>query len=186
MVSKIFEKYSKSTNTGSTLYYSTVKTPVGNIIACASDEYLYLVAFEDSKNLVKNIQAIHNEVSCSFEENSNIKVFQKLKEELALYFNGSLKKFTVPCKTLGSEFQKEVWKNLQELPYSTTMSYGDFAKTMGRPASHARAVGSACGANAHLLVIPCHRLVASGSKGGFNSGKDRKEWLIDHEKKFSI
>lgn len=71
-----------------------------------------------------------------------------------------------------------------ELPYGSTSTYGEIAKALGRPASHARAVGAACGANAHLLVIPCHRVVASGSKGGFSCGLNRKEWLLNHEKKF--
>lgn len=72
------------------------------------------------------------------------------------------------------------------MPYGSTQSYGDLAKSLGRSASHARAIGAACGANPHLLVIPCHRLVASNAKGGgFSSGLDRKEWLLNHEKKYT-
>lgn len=81
---------------------------------------------------------------------------------------------------------QEVWNKLTEIPYGTTETYGDLAKDLGRSASHSRAVGAACGANAHLIVIPCHRLVATGSKGGFSSGIDRKEWLIKHEKEFAL
>lgn len=71
-----------------------------------------------------------------------------------------------------------------ELPYGSTQTYGQLAKALGRPPTHSRAVGAACGANGLLLVVPCHRLVASGSKGGYNSGVDRKDKLIEHEKKW--
>lgn len=78
---------------------------------------------------------------------------------------------------------QEVWKKMKEVPYGSTQTYGDLAKSIGRSASHSRAVGAACGANGHVFVIPCHRIVASNSKGGFSSGVDRKEWLLLHEKK---
>lgn len=78
-----------------------------------------------------------------------------------------------------------MWNKLLEVPYGSTNTYGDLAKLLGRPASHARAVGSACGANSHILLIPCHRLVSTASKGGFSCGIDRKEWLLKHEKKFA-
>ncbi|CAH2048676.1 unnamed protein product, partial [Iphiclides podalirius] len=86
---------------------------------------------------------------------------------------------------LQEDFQKEVWNKLLELPYGSTTTYAELAKALGRPASHARAIGAACGANLHLMVIPCHRVVASCSKGGFSCGLDRKEWLLKHEKKYS-
>ena len=69
-----------------------------------------------------------------------------------------------------------------ELPYGSTQTYGELAGAIGRPLSHSRAVGAACGANFLLLVVPCHRLVAAGSKGGYNSGVDRKAKLIELEK----
>lgn len=78
-----------------------------------------------------------------------------------------------------------MWDKLLQLPYGSTLTYGDLAKALGRPASHSRAVGAACGANSLLLVVPCHRLVASGSKGGYNSGVDRKSKLIELEKSYS-
>lgn len=77
-----------------------------------------------------------------------------------------------------------MWNGLLDISYGSTQSYGDLAKALGRPASHSRAVGAACGANAHVIVIPCHRLVASNSRGGFSCGLDRKDWLLKHEEKF--
>ncbi|XP_041979196.1 methylated-DNA--protein-cysteine methyltransferase, inducible [Aricia agestis] len=161
-----------------------VDSPVGEIIACADENHLLLVTFEDTKNFEKRFEVIAEECQCKFIEKPN-KILESFQSEMKLYFEGKLKSFNVPVRTFGSDFQKEVWEKLLKLPYGSTQSYGDLAKEMGRPSSHSRAVGAACGANAHLIVIPCHRLVASGSKGGFNSGKDRKEWLLNHEKKCS-
>ncbi|GBP59389.1 Methylated-DNA--protein-cysteine methyltransferase [Eumeta japonica] len=123
---------------------------------------------------------------CNFIENEKNEVQDIFEQELKAYFNGNLFTFTVPVKMWGSEFQKEVWSKLQESSYGYTQTYSELAKTMGRPASHARAVGGACGANAHVIVIPCHRIVATGSKGGFSCGLDRKEWLLEHEKKYIV
>ncbi|XP_026499651.2 methylated-DNA--protein-cysteine methyltransferase [Vanessa tameamea] len=180
-ISKIL-KCSKNGNNQVCVY--SFETPVGKIVAGADDDFLYVVIFEDSKNVEKTFQAISKKLSCHFVEEKN-KILDQFESEIKEYFAGDLQKFTLPIKTLGSEFQKDVWDKLLAIPYGSTHTYGELAKVMGRPASHSRAVGAACGANAHLLVIPCHRLVASGSNGGFSSGLDRKEWLLNHEKKFS-
>ncbi|XP_050350576.1 methylated-DNA--protein-cysteine methyltransferase [Nymphalis io] len=173
-----------STNGNNKVSVYSFETPVGRIIAGADDNFLYFVIFEDSKNFERTIQAIAKQLTCNFVEEKN-KILDQFESEIKEYFAGDLHKFTIPIKTLGSEFQKDVWDKLLEIPYGSTKTYGELAKDMGRLASHSRAVGAACGANAHLLVIPCHRLVASGSNGGFSSGLDRKEWLIKHEKEFA-
>ncbi|KAJ8722174.1 hypothetical protein PYW08_004576 [Mythimna loreyi] len=180
-LSKILTKYSN--NSGALVYVNTYDFPVGKTIAAADDEFLYIITFEDSKNLEKHFETLSKELSCKFIESEN-KVLQKLKTELSDYFDCKLKKFTVPIKTFGSDFQKDVWNKLLELPYGSTQTYGDLAKAMGRPASHSRAVGAACGANSLPIVVPCHRIVASGSKGGYSSGVDRKSKLIELEKSF--
>ncbi|KAM3965301.1 methylated-DNA--protein-cysteine methyltransferase-like [Aphomia sociella] len=164
---------------------TTIETPIGKVIAAGDDDFLYMISFEDSKNLEKKLQILSENYSCNFVEGTN-KVLEKFKYEFSEYFEGNLKNFTLPLKTVGSEFQKQVWQQLQQLPYGTYQTYGDLAKSLGRSASHSRAVGAACGANAHLLVIPCHRVVASGSKGGFSCGIDRKEWLLELETKYKI
>ncbi|VVC86625.1 unnamed protein product, partial [Leptidea sinapis] len=150
----------------------------------ADDEYLYAVCFEDTKNMDKIFKNIAESSSCNFVHEQN-KTLKQFHSELTDYFNGKLKKFLTPIKTTGSEFQKEVWNKLVEQPYGSTQSYADLAKSLGRSSSHSRAIGAACGANAHLIVVPCHRIVASAHKGGFSCGIDRKEWLLNHEKKYS-
>ncbi|XP_075977897.1 O-6-alkylguanine-DNA alkyltransferase [Anticarsia gemmatalis] len=161
-----------------------IDSSVGKAFAAADDDNLYIVTFEDSKSLEKKFEALSKELSCKFVEDKN-KIIKLLEKELNDYLDGKLKKFTVPIKSFGSEFQNEVWDKLLELPYGSTQTYGDVAKALGRPGSHSRAVGAACGANPLAIIVPCHRLIASNSKGGYNSGVDRKEKLLELENKYS-
>nr|XP_021185543.2 methylated-DNA--protein-cysteine methyltransferase, inducible [Helicoverpa armigera] len=177
---KILAKFSK--NSVSTVYVNNFESPVGQVTAAADDDFLYIVTFEDSKNFEKHFDTLAKELSCKYIESKN-KVLEKFEKEFTDYIDGKLKNFTVPIKTHGSDFQKDVWNKLLELPYGSTQTYGDLAKALGRPPSHSRAVGAACGANALLVVVPCHRLIASGSKGGgYDAGVDRKDKLIQLEK----
>ncbi|XP_059052147.1 methylated-DNA--protein-cysteine methyltransferase [Achroia grisella] len=182
----IFNMISKYSN-GSALTVNIIsfESPVGKIVAAADDDFLYFVCFEDSKKIEKKIQSLSEELSCNFLEGTN-KVLESLKYELSEYFEGNLKTFSVQIKTTGSDFQKQVWAKLHQLPYGTCQTYSDLAKSIGLSGSYSRAVGAACGANSHLLVVPCHRIVAVGSRGGFSSGIDRKEWLLEHEKKHTL
>ncbi|XP_023953494.2 methylated-DNA--protein-cysteine methyltransferase-like [Bicyclus anynana] len=181
-LSDIIKRHSRKS--GKLVYVYKFNSPIGSLIACADQEYIHLVCFEDSKNCEKMLKAIADKLNCEYVEETN-KILEVLEYEIQQYFDGKLKKFNVPMKTFGTELQKEVWEKLIEIPYGTTQTYGTLAKEMGRSASHSRAVGAACGANAHIILIPCHRLVAAGSGGGFSCGVDRKEWLINHEKKIS-
>lgn len=94
-----------SNNSGIPVYVNTYESPVGKAITAADNEFLYIVTFEDSKNFEKSFETLAKELSCKFIEGEN-KLLQKLKEELENYFDGKLKKFTVPIKTYGSDFQK--------------------------------------------------------------------------------
>lgn len=102
--------------------------------------------------------------------------------ELKKYFTHTLRHFTVPICLIGTDFQKEAWKALAAIPYGTLATYGEIAKTLGRPKA-ARAVGGACNHNPIAIIIPCHRVVgATGELTGFAGGLDIKEKLIDLEK----
>ncbi|CAB3261598.1 unnamed protein product [Arctia plantaginis] len=158
----------------------TFVTPIGKAIAVADDDYLYILSFEDSKNLEKKFETLSTQLECKFVESNN-KLIEKIKEEFSQYLKGSLKKFTVPVKFFGTDFQNAVWNKLLELPYGSTQTYADLAVALGRAKSHSRAVGGACGANPLLVVVPCHRLVGVASKGGYNSGEDRKDKLLKLE-----
>ena len=108
----------------------------------------------------------------------------RLEEELKAYFQGECKTFTVPTRSSGTEFEREVYAALRRIPYGETRSYLDIAKAIGRPKA-ARAVGQACGKNPLLLVIPCHRVIASnGTMGGFRLSLDIKAQLLKLEKTY--
>jgi methylated-DNA-[protein]-cysteine S-methyltransferase len=109
-----------------------------------------------------------------------------LTDKLRRYFSGELGSIdTLPTRTGGTAFQREVWRSLREIPCGTTTSYGELAKRIGRP-SAVRAVGLANGANPIGVVVPCHRVIgSSGSLTGYGGGIERKRWLLDHERKGS-
>lgn len=109
-------------------------------------------------------------------------IFAKLKRELVGYFSGKLKKFTVPFEQTGTEFQARVWKEISKIPYGKTKSYAEVAKGAGRPKA-VRAVGTACGSNHLWLLVPCHRVVATGGGlGGYGGGLKRKADLLELER----
>ena len=82
---------------------------------------------------------------------------------------------------VGTDFQKQVWRELLEIPSGNRVSYSTVAKNIGRPKAW-RAVGSAVGANPIVLLIPCHRVVpASGGTGNYRWGSDRKQAILDIE-----
>ncbi len=81
----------------------------------------------------------------------------------------------------GTDFQRRVWSELQEIPYGETISYGELARRVGNP-SAVRAVGLANGRNPITIIVPCHRVIgADGSLTGYGGGLERKAWLLDHE-----
>lgn len=101
---------------------------------------------------------------------------------LADYFAGDPKALdTVVVATPGTDFQRQVWAALRTIPVGRTISYGELAARIGRPAA-VRAVGLANGANPIGIVVPCHRVVGSnGRLTGYAGGLERKRWLLAHE-----
>lgn len=98
------------------------------------------------------------------------------------YFEGKRKEFEFdPDWTGATEFDTKAWTALREIPFGETRTYGELARTIGRPAA-ARAVGGAMHRNPIALMVPCHRVVGhNGSLTGFGPGLGKKEWLLRHE-----
>jgi methylated-DNA-[protein]-cysteine S-methyltransferase len=106
--------------------------------------------------------------------------------QLREYFAGKRVEFDLPLAPEGTAFQRGVWRQLQEIPYGETISYGELARRVGNPKA-SRAVGSANGANPLPIVIPCHRVIAGdGSLGGFGGGLPTKQTLLDLELQASV
>jgi len=101
--------------------------------------------------------------------------------QLAEYFAGTREDFDLPLTLEGTEFQQQVWRELQSIPFGQTVSYGDLARSIGKP-SAVRAVGSANGDNPVSIIVPCHRVIGSdGGLTGYGGGLERKQWLLKHE-----
>lgn len=101
------------------------------------------------------------------------------------YFKGKRKQFDLKLKPEGTDFQKEVWKEVFKIPFGETKSYQEIADTLGDPGA-VRAVGNANGHNPIPILIPCHRVIGSDGKlTGYSGGISRKEWLLKHELTFS-
>jgi methylated-DNA-[protein]-cysteine S-methyltransferase len=108
--------------------------------------------------------------------------FKDIVEQLREYFAGQRHQFDVPLALDGTPFQREVWAALLDIPYGTTVSYGELAARIGRPAA-ARAVGLANGRNPVSIIVPCHRVIGSdGALTGYGGGLDRKEHLLAFER----
>jgi methylated-DNA-[protein]-cysteine S-methyltransferase len=101
--------------------------------------------------------------------------------QLGEYFAGGRTEFDIHFDTVGTDFQKAVWKQLGEIPFGVTRSYGEIARGIGNPAA-VRAVGMANGANPISVIVPCHRVIGSdGALTGFGGGLDIKRALLEHE-----
>lgn len=97
------------------------------------------------------------------------------------YENGLRKDFDWSIQLSSTEFQKRVYIALQSIPYGETRTYHEVALMIQHPKA-SRAVGQAISKNPILIVIPCHRVLAKQGLGGFSSGLDLKETLLNLEK----
>lgn len=161
------------------LYTKTFETPLGKMVAYANQDSLLLLDFEDSKYFAKHFE----EVSSTYGviKKSGNAVLNLLDKELKQYFKGKLKKFTVPVEFTGTEFQKKVWQELQNIGFGEYRSYQSQADAMKRPKS-VRAVANANSRNKLCLVVPCHRVIGKNlSLTGYAGGVERKEALLKLE-----
>ena len=107
-------------------------------------------------------------------------------QQLCQYFSGQRKQFDIPLRPRGTAFQLLVWKELQQVPYGQTASYGQIARRIGNHRS-VRAVAQAIGANGIGILIPCHRVIGCDrSLTGFTGGLDKKSYLLELERVNSL
>ncbi|RMH64349.1 MAG: methylated-DNA--[protein]-cysteine S-methyltransferase [Calditrichaeota bacterium] len=108
-------------------------------------------------------------------------LMDELMDQLKAYFKGKQPDFDLPIRMVGTDFQMKVWRTLQDIPYGTTITYGEQARRLGRPDA-VRAVASANGANALAIIIPCHRVVGrDGALTGYGGGISTKKKLLELE-----
>ncbi|OKK05913.1 cysteine methyltransferase [Streptomyces sp. CB03234] len=108
--------------------------------------------------------------------------FEGIAAQLRAYFAGELTRFELARTGAGTDFQRRVWRALEDIPYGTTVTYGEIAARVGAPGAGVRAVGTAIGRNPLLVVRPCHRVIgADGALRGYAGGLERKERLLGLE-----
>jgi methylated-DNA-[protein]-cysteine S-methyltransferase len=150
------------------LRYTTVASPIGPLTLTSDGEALTGVYMEPQPDAAE--RWVRDD-----------RMFKPVVDQLNAYFEGDRQQFDIPLSVRGTPFQERVWKELRAIPYGETISYAQLAQRVGLPRA-ARAVGSANGCNRIPIIIPCHRVIASGGGlGGFGGGLDRKRWLLEHE-----
>lgn len=157
-----------------------VDSPLGELCVCAGADGVCLIDFADRRKRKAQLEALPARLGCDVAQGDNPQL-ALLRDELAKYFAGRLKKFTVPVALRGTPFQVAVWKQLLKIPYGRTASYEQVAARVKRPGAQ-RAVGTANGRNKIAIVVPCHRVInKSGGLGGYGGELWRKEFLLELE-----
>jgi len=170
----------KSTPSGSALALRRIPSPLGSMIAVASEKGLRLLDFADGAKFDRNYRRALRGHEGEVPESGNL-ALDLAEKELAAYFDGTLCSFSLPLDLEGSPFEMAVWSGLSGIGYGETMSYSALAALVGQ-SGMSRAVAGAVARNRVLLVLPCHRVIgASGRLMGFGAGVERKEWLLRHE-----
>jgi methylated-DNA-[protein]-cysteine S-methyltransferase len=156
-----------------TLAFTEMDTPVGRLLLAGTDEYLSLLWFQSgSRPMTPNPAWRQDE-----------RPLRRVIAELSEYFAGRLHQFTLSLQPDGTTFQKRVWKELEQIPYGETISYGQLAERIGNPKA-SRAVGLANGANPISIIVPCHRVIgANGKLTGYGGGLSVKEKLLALERR---
>ncbi len=143
--------------------YSILKTSVGNIKIVADEDIVLKVEFSDQTKEFPN------------------KTSEQAKKQLEEYFLGTRRGFDLNLKMQGTKSQIDFYKKLIDVPYGTSMTYAEISKKVFGTENKARVVGNYLSKNNHLIIIPCHRIVAKNDVGGFKEGKRIKEKLLKLE-----
>jgi AraC family transcriptional regulator of adaptative response/methylated-DNA-[protein]-cysteine methyltransferase len=165
-----------------TLVSSRLESPVGYLEVAANSEGICLLEFEDRRALPTQWKVLARRFGTPVVPGRNEHV-DRLADELARYFAGELREFTVPLVIRGTPFQERVWRRLLQIPFGETLSYEGLARAVGCPGAQ-RAVGRANGDNRLAIVVPCHRVVQKdGQLRGYGGGLWRKQFLLDLERR---
>jgi AraC family transcriptional regulator of adaptative response/methylated-DNA-[protein]-cysteine methyltransferase len=161
----------------SSIWVNRVGTPLGSMVMGVHDSGLCLLEFAERRMLDTQLKRLSRHMGRVFLPGEH-PLMEQVKNELDAYFDGTLRRFTLPLTAPGTAFQEAVWSALLEIPFGETRSYADIAASIGQPEA-VRAVGQANGDNRIAIIIPCHRVVgAGGEPTGYGGGIWRKEYLL--------
>lgn len=144
----------------------TFETPLGALCAAEEDGAITALRFGEGG------------------QNAETPLLLRAREQILEYFDGKRKSFDLPLCPEGTDFQKRVWRALEQIPYGEKRTYSEIAASVGSP--HAcRAVGTTCNRNPIAIIVPCHRVIgASGLLVGYAYGLDAKKYLLSLEKMY--
>ena len=150
------------------MYESVYESPIGRILIKADENAVVYLGFDAAGRGSAKGNAVTD--LCG--------------SELDRYFKGNLREFAVPVSLSGTAFRLKAWDELKKIPYGCTISYKELAERLGNVKA-VRAVGGANHHNPVSIIVPCHRVIgADGSLTGYGGGLWRKEWLLEHEKRY--
>jgi methylated-DNA-[protein]-cysteine S-methyltransferase len=154
-------------------FFCYIESPIGRLLLSADAQAL--------TGLYMGSPSKQPDLRKEWHEDPAAGVLPLAARQLKEYFAGTRRKFDLPLHMNGTAFQQRVWRELTQIPFGATWSYGQLAKRIGNP-NGSRAVGLANGRNPIAVIVPCHRVIgADGSLTGFGGGLPRKQWLLSHE-----
>ena len=174
------------------LFRSIIGTPIGDMLALASDQGLCALEFttgEEPNRGRERLTRLNARLGRWFPPYDIVEretpTIARTRGWLTAYFEGTAAAIgDLPLDMRGAPFEKRVWTALTAIPPGQTTSYGAIARAL-KSEGASRAVGAANGANPVAIIVPCHRVIgSSGSLTGYGGGLDRKTWLIDHERRW--
>jgi methylated-DNA-[protein]-cysteine S-methyltransferase len=152
--------------------FSYFESPIGRLLLTSDGTALTGLYMEPSRKA---------QCTDGWIEDVSVAPLSATVRQLTEYFEGTRREFDLPLRLQGTVFQTRVWRELTEIPYGQTWSYGQLAQRIDKP-SASRAVGLANGRNPISILVPCHRVIgADGSLTGYGGGIERKRWLLVHE-----
>lgn len=151
--------------------YSILKTSqFGDLLLVADETHLRGIYFADCKHAPAR--------RSDWKLDPSHPPLKHAGQELREYIEGKRDRFSVPMRSVGTEFQRKVWEEIARIPFGETITYSELAERSGAP-SAVRAAGTATGRNPLSIVIPCHRVAGkNGGLGGYAGGLERKRRLL--------
>lgn len=165
---------------GVNISYTIAASPLGRLLVAVTERGVCAVRMADNDaELEKSLADEFPHAQINRDDSALRESVQKILNHL----EKNEPRLDLPLDIKATAFQRQVWEQLRAIPYGETVSYSDVAKALGKPGA-VRAVGRACATNPVALVIPCHRVVREDKTlGGYRWGLDRKQKLLEHERR---
>jgi methylated-DNA-[protein]-cysteine S-methyltransferase len=152
-----------------------------SVYSCCIDTPIGFLRLETNNKALTAIRFVDSAEDTNIETPDLPAVLSDTAKQLKEYFKGDRSDFDIPVAPSGTNFEQEVWQELQQIGYGATITYVQLAHRLGDP-NKVRAVGRANGQNPLPLIIPCHRVIGANNKlTGYAGGVERKRWLLQHE-----